>query len=307
METLSEDDLLAHLAKDSRHRWELSQSLAGSGTRQQLEFLATQVGGDRRSAALLHWMGEAGATALASRLGEGCDGLTQRMAAVTLQGSGENGLAALDAVLAGPDRLARRNAAEALAFCGGCERMVARLEHPEADVRLCAVYGLSRAPQLPLSAARSLGARLKDAEPAVRQLAAEALEARERLGATALAEQLGEADAWQLAAQSLRRLGACGAKGACEALGLAVPPARRRAADLLVEMGEAGAQAALSCLGDQRPDVRRRAAEAGSFTACRHFTSGLGGEGQNAVFIARCFVIGWCLSCLARLSGDVLV
>ncbi|CAE7619391.1 unnamed protein product [Symbiodinium sp. CCMP2456] len=254
----------AHLSSDSRQRIELARKLKDAGplADEHSKILASQIGGDRRSAAMLFWMGEAGAQALAAQLGEDRDNLTHRMAMTSLLASGPTGVQALHAALGGSDPLCRQNAAEALAMAGdsGSDALVDRLKDPCDDVRLSAAWGLSRMPKLSRAAALSLARGLED--PAVRSFAVEALSLRGDLGASALATQLAsEQQAQQVAASGLQKLGEAGARAAAEMLRHESPAGRRRAAELLASMGQAASSALAPSLRDKDGDLRRRAAE----------------------------------------------
>ncbi|CAE7250566.1 unnamed protein product [Symbiodinium pilosum] len=248
------------LAKAVRYQ----QVVAGPLADEHTKILASQIGGDRRSAAMLVWMGEAGAQALASQLGEDCDNLAHRMAMTSLLASGSTGLQALHGALGGSDPLGRQNAAEALATAGeeGSKALVDRLNDPSADVRLSAAWGLSRIPKLSRTAALALAHGLEDA--AIRTFALQALSLRGDLGAFALATQLAseQKEAQQAAAAGLQKLGEVGARGAAEMLSHQSPSARRRAVELLASMGPDAARALAPWLRDAHGDHRRRAAEA---------------------------------------------
>lgn len=255
----------AHLSGDSRQRIGLARKLKDAGplADEHSKILATQIGGDRRSAAMLFWMGEAGAQALASQLGEDRDNLTHRMAMTSLLASGPTGVQALHAALGGSDPVGRQNAAEALAMAGdsGSDALMDRLKDPCDDVRLSAAWGLSRMPKLSRAAALSLARCLED--PAVRSFAVEALSLRGDLGASVLATQLAsqQQEAQQVATSGLQKLGEAGARAAAEMLSHESPAGRRRAAELLASMGPAASRALAPSLRDKDADLRRRAAE----------------------------------------------
>eukprot|EP00931_Biecheleriopsis_adriatica_P042164 TRINITY_DN24039_c0_g1_i2.p1 TRINITY_DN24039_c0_g1~~TRINITY_DN24039_c0_g1_i2.p1 ORF type:complete len:331 (-),score=94.37 TRINITY_DN24039_c0_g1_i2:73-1038(-) len=257
----------------------LLQALHGNASERMK--LAARIG-DRRAAAMLQWMGEAGTSALASRLngetlGESHDdrsvgqGDSSRMEAClaikSLLAQGKAGAAALGGVLAGEDAAARRNAAEALSQSEhGIPFLMQVLSDSRVDVKLCSLWALSRTLISP-SEASAISKLLDDESAEVQEYAAQTLMIHGQVGADAIAQQLASgADsdgAWRLASEALCLQGRVGANAAAKMLGSQNhATARRRAAAVLESLGEEGAAALAVCLGDSCAGVRRRAAEA---------------------------------------------
>ncbi|CAE8716301.1 unnamed protein product [Polarella glacialis] len=251
------------------HRQELARMLvaAGEDAAPCVDFLASHIGMDRRSAAVLEWMGEAGTSALVDKLGCNADGLEQRMAMVSLAAMGETGATALDGALAGEDATARRNAAEALSTMGerGPEFLAHRLSHPCVDVCLNAIWGLSTLRRVTPAAADALARKLEDESPEVRSSAAQALVLFEEVGGHALAQQLCNPSprTQQCAAEALSSMGAVGAAAMVTKIGSDCDAGVRRRVGVLLEgLGEDGARALASRLQEADAGIRRRAVEA---------------------------------------------
>ncbi|CAE8611616.1 unnamed protein product [Polarella glacialis] len=264
------------------HRQELARMLvaAGEDAAPCVDFLASHIGMDRRSAAVLEWMGEAGTSALVDKLGClshgfyplrlcscNADGLEQRMAMVSLAAMGETGATALDGALAGEDATARRNAAEALSTMGerGPEFLAHRLSHPCVDVCLNAIWGLSTLRRVTPAAADALARKLEDESPEVRSSAAQALVLFEEVGGHALAQQLCNPSprTQQCAAEALSSMGAVGAAAMVTKIGSDCDAGVRRRVGMLLEgLGEDGARALASRLQEADAGIRRRAVEA---------------------------------------------
>eukprot|EP00933_Yihiella_yeosuensis_P085060 TRINITY_DN9984_c0_g1_i1.p1 TRINITY_DN9984_c0_g1~~TRINITY_DN9984_c0_g1_i1.p1 ORF type:complete len:374 (-),score=84.77 TRINITY_DN9984_c0_g1_i1:212-1333(-) len=243
-------------------------------------FLAERIGDDRRAAAMLELMGEDGTAALADRLGGNADGLAQRMAMESLAAMGPAGAAALDLALRSRDAVACRNAAEALAWMDelGIEKLVPCLEHYSVDVRLCAIWALSRSSTVTLKDALALARLMQDSatgsntqgsdEPGleVRDYAVQALVYLGEVGAQALAEQLmpnKRADVQELAKEALACMGVVGANAAFALMGNDRPAeVRKKAALVLVRLGEDGAQVLGAMLFSEDAGIRRRCVEA---------------------------------------------
>eukprot|EP00930_Biecheleria_cincta_P095147 TRINITY_DN8715_c0_g6_i2.p1 TRINITY_DN8715_c0_g6~~TRINITY_DN8715_c0_g6_i2.p1 ORF type:complete len:380 (-),score=72.83 TRINITY_DN8715_c0_g6_i2:92-1186(-) len=263
---------------DSMRRLHAAKKLgdAGAAAAPHAELLARKIGSDRKAAAMLEWMGDAGTDALIGQLGKDSDGLSQRMAMEALFAQEKRGAAALSRAMCLDDAVARRNAVEMLSQMEpGISHLVQHLRHPHSDVRLLSAWGLSRcAGMISQDDANELGGLLRDPESSVMEMAAQALRMHREVGAASLARQYADAeersDVQELAAEALRSMGDVGARATLALLGQPWNAGvRRRAGALLESMGTTGASALLQGLQSDDAGVRRRAVEAmGRMDAC---------------------------------------